>query len=168
MAAKQKIFLCCCFDVKHISSYTPIHWHSLFKGKKCIFVNGTSTDLEKIEFGEKTGIHFVSLSAFPCFRFCTDRLMIWFALKPGGLLVSICCVYCSVSSEKHCIAVQASVPLRENSLRYQKCSGRENLVLQYLKYETYQRLEPLEGFMQNKCTGFILASCKQLYSKAKT
>lgn len=141
----KDLFFCHHFDVKHWSSYTSIHWHSLFKRKKCIFANGTSTDLGKIEFGEKNWIHFVSLSTFPCFRFCTDRLMIWFALKPGGLLVSICCVYCSVSSEKHCIAVQASVPLRENSLRYQKCSRRENLLLQYLQCETYQQLEPLEG-----------------------
>lgn len=123
--------------------------------------------LGKLSLEKKNWINFVSLSTFPCFRFCTDRLMIWFALKPGGLLVSICCVYCSVSSEKHCRAVQASAPRRE-TLRHQKCSRRENLFSLSLKYIRNSSPWILFIFTQTEHSEFLLAGCKQLLNKAKT
>lgn len=122
--------------------------------------------LGKLSLEKKNWINFVSLSTFPCFRFCTDRLMIWFALKPGGLLVSICCVYCSVSGEKHCRAVQASAPRRE-TLCHQKCSRRENRLSLSLKCIRNSSPWILFMFTQNEHREFLLARCKQLYNKTK-
>lgn len=90
--------------------------------------------------------------------------MIWFALKPGGLLVSICCVYCSVSSEKHCRAVQASAPRRE-TLRHQKCSRRENQLSLSLKCIRNSSPWILFIFTQAEHSKF---RCKQLSNKTKT